>query len=535
MKHLELYSESRSRMNYELYRSTNTAPQNIRTSYLLLLTLLLVLLTSISNTAVEAQHTTTTQADITRLKWDKQSGVERYRLQIAKDDQFNDVLFDGVVAGQEYVVKDLEPGRYYWRLTSLDPRKGELQPPTPFEVPSAKTPSSEKVSSIAPSSVLGKPRFSTSPGWIAAIGEISSPLLVQLRENSSPDLVGINQQGDVYAINSTNGVPVWIARYQRDAKAETRVATAFQPLSINSDGGRAVVSYERGIRAVDNVSGREIWSRELADHPVGGLVADIDGRPGAEIYLCGLKQMIVLEAATGSIVSESSLTNEPIGPPVLLENKQLVVPLRGDALEVRSVDSSAGRTIGTGANLTTAPLFVQTSKGSLVLVGTKSGMATFAVKDFTLLERTALDGGDYPVGTLAVIPNPGSAIVETLIITTNLGRVVGVDLATGQVKWTANNFAHVARVSFADIDSDGAVDILLPGPESFAMALSSKDGSVIWRSEPESQDVRSLGSERWLTALNLNGGRLLIVGNDSSGVGIKALQLNPTVVNSTPN
>jgi outer membrane protein assembly factor BamB len=519
-------------MNYELYRSANTAPQTFRTSWLLLLTLLLVLLTSVGNTVAQA-HNTPAQADITRLQWNKQPGIDRYRLQIAKDDQFNDVLFDGVVAGQEYVVKDLEPGRYYWRLTSLDPRKGQLQPPTPFEVPSAKIPSSEKVGSPASSPAFAKHLFSTSPGWLAAIGEVSSPLLAQLRENSSPYIVGINRQGDVYAINSTNGVPLWIARYQREVKADTYAAKTFQPLAVNGDGARTIVAYERGVRALDSVTGREIWSRELTDHPVGGLVADIDGKPGVEIYLCGLKQMIVLDAATSSVVSETRLASEPLGAPLLLENK-LLVPLR-DGFELRSFDGSEVRRIETGSDLTTAPLFVTTSRGNLVLVGTKSGLATFAVKDFAPLERTELTQGDYPVGTLAVIPNSGSAISETLVMTTNLGRVVAIDLAVRQVKWTANNVAAAVGVSFADIDSDGTVEILLPGPESFAIALSSRDGSVVWSSDPESKNIRPIGSERWLKLLSLDAGRLLIVGNDSSGVGIRALQLNPTVIKSVPN
>lgn len=45
------------------------------------------------------------QPHLARLKWSKPSGAERYRLQIARDDRFNDVLFDGIVSGEEYLVK----------------------------------------------------------------------------------------------------------------------------------------------------------------------------------------------------------------------------------------------------------------------------------------------------------------------------------------------------------------------------------------------------------------------------------------------
>ena len=48
-----------------------------------------------------------TQPGVTRLKWTKPAGVARYRLQIARDERFNDVLFDGIVSGDEYLVSDL--------------------------------------------------------------------------------------------------------------------------------------------------------------------------------------------------------------------------------------------------------------------------------------------------------------------------------------------------------------------------------------------------------------------------------------------
>lgn len=43
---------------------------------------------------------------VTRIQWIPQPGVRRYRLQIASDERFNDVKFDGLVKGREYIPRD---------------------------------------------------------------------------------------------------------------------------------------------------------------------------------------------------------------------------------------------------------------------------------------------------------------------------------------------------------------------------------------------------------------------------------------------
>jgi len=53
------------------------------------------------------------------IHWSKQRGVTRYRLQIAGDAQFQDVLFDAPVASEQYVVGDLASGYYYWRVAPV--------------------------------------------------------------------------------------------------------------------------------------------------------------------------------------------------------------------------------------------------------------------------------------------------------------------------------------------------------------------------------------------------------------------------------
>src|SRR5262245_27656202 len=50
------------------------------------------------------------------ISWTPRPGVKRYRLQIARDSSFADVLYDGLVTGSRYSTAVPGPGVYYWRV-----------------------------------------------------------------------------------------------------------------------------------------------------------------------------------------------------------------------------------------------------------------------------------------------------------------------------------------------------------------------------------------------------------------------------------
>lgn len=50
------------------------------------------------------------------IRWRARPNVGRYRLQLALDNAFNDIVFDRAVIGNTYRVTDLPQGRYYWRV-----------------------------------------------------------------------------------------------------------------------------------------------------------------------------------------------------------------------------------------------------------------------------------------------------------------------------------------------------------------------------------------------------------------------------------
>lgn len=100
----------------------------------LLLAIAVILLTpSLSLTAQALQTTAREIAFPVSIQWQRQNGVNRYRLQIAADERFQNVFLDRRVIGDRYLVNELSPGYYYWRVAPADySQLGEFSKPIRF-------------------------------------------------------------------------------------------------------------------------------------------------------------------------------------------------------------------------------------------------------------------------------------------------------------------------------------------------------------------------------------------------------------------
>ena len=95
----------------------------------------LIVITSVSFSALTAIGQEALRREIVfpvSIQWNKQKGVSRYRLQIAADEKFQDVFFDGRVMGSRYIVSSLSPGYYYWRVAPADSQLGDFSRPGRF-------------------------------------------------------------------------------------------------------------------------------------------------------------------------------------------------------------------------------------------------------------------------------------------------------------------------------------------------------------------------------------------------------------------
>ena len=494
-----------------------------------------------------AQEANTQQSVPTKLAWSKQPGITRYRLQIANDPQFQDVVFDRLVDGIEYVVSDLLPGNYYWRVApQFGSTVGQFLKAAPFRVAPAPiaTPTPTPKPVVAPTPAKTEPvpdnKLRTRiaiPGWSVATGEIVRLMSAKLRAGSTTDFVGVNSEGKVYALDGARGVALWTARYDTTSPSDQRVKShynQFGPLLLNIPNKplSIVVAFDSGVRALEGATGRELWSSKIAGRPVTGTVI------GTEIYLIAEKadKLLVLDSSTGQLKSQMTLKDEAVGPPVSLytsKQRQLLIPLKNGLIELRGFNGDYLRSFRMASEVTTQPMVVETARGSVLLLGFKNGLAAFDASTVEPLGIITLEGNDYPTGALSVVDLNGDHLAE-VIMTTNAGRVVAVDVADGKIRWSTDP-GFGSTPAFADLDADAKPDLVVPGKNKFAVGLSGMTGSVIWESDDEIPVTTSKELEaRSVAVATVTDGRLIVVGTDRSAAGLRAFELPRSSAKSNP-
>lgn len=112
------------------------------------------LLPNLNSTALAQQTSRRPVAFPTSIQWNKQKGVSKYRLQIADDEDFRNVFYDGRVVGERYTVSGLSPGYYYWRIAQSERQTGPFLKPVRFFVSGGVV-----VSGMTPASPGTRPRL----------------------------------------------------------------------------------------------------------------------------------------------------------------------------------------------------------------------------------------------------------------------------------------------------------------------------------------------------------------------------------------
>jgi outer membrane protein assembly factor BamB len=491
------------------------------------------------------------------IHWSKQKRVRKYRLQIASDAHFDDVRFDGPVVGERYVPRDLPPGRYYWRIAPSASQPREFHRPVPFTVPGPV----RDINKVAEKLDKGIPAVDS--GWLAATGNVSAPMPASLQTGSGADFIGVNSQGTVYALDGSRGVALWTARYRSNAFSKTPMsAQPFRPLISRARRGSSVVpivivAYDGGVRALNGATGQEVWRTKLSGNARVGVVTEAS-LPATKAYLIvdnigHGSALVVLNASSGTIEAQTKLAGpvNSIGPPILFGNKSrpsVLVPLMGDTVALYDPAGQLLRTMRTGADITAAPVVVNSLQRKLILIGTTKGLAAFSaeedVAEFKRVQYIGLGDGQS-VKSLAEADVDGNRIPEVVAITnsgpnggTNDGRVSLVDPHQMKVMWSVNSAvvaSNAGSAAFADVNNDGRLDVLLPGKDDFAVALSGMNGSVIWKSHIPIQIeslVQSKPQLRSLAVTTLSNGRLILVGSDVASGGLRAIEITPTTVTS---
>lgn len=468
--------------------------------------------------------------DTSLIRWSGQPGIKRYRLQLARDEKFTDIIFDRAVTGLEYKVTELPPGSYYWRVAPAAGETGVYSTPAPVRIGE-----SNGRTSTPETPTMQSPSANT--GWRTATGNVAQPLAAHLRDASSYDLVGVNSDGMVYALNGANGVALWTARFRPSAKRGEPTGmssgVACTPVLIGAGKGLAnvLVAFNGGVRAIEGATGRELWRAALPGLPTGGVAADFGGSDGSKIFITdGSPSLSILSGSTGKVLAQTKLDGAAIGAPAayaLQSERGVAVALDGGVLELRKDNGERANSIKLDTKITTPPFVVTGSRGVMVLIGSESGLISLDATDLRPLGRIATED-DAPRGTLAAADLDADGTPEVIMITRR-GRVVVVSTLNGKIKWYANGATDATSATFADLDNDNLLDVLVAAGPAFALGFSGRDGSLLWKAEEASGRApadNAQSSGRALVAAPVGGGsNAFLVGSDPARTGLRAVGL----------
>jgi outer membrane protein assembly factor BamB len=461
------------------------------------------------------------------LRWGARPGVARYRLQLATDRGFNDIVFDRVIAGSEYQIDDLAPGAYYWRIAALTAKLGEFSSAAPIEVTlqtlktetqtSLPKPSSDRSSDNAPTPISGS--VIARGGWLTAIGEVSNPVLA------------VNAAGVTFALDAASGVSLWNTRRTPDGRSLQRGPGQGAVCLIKSRSGLDDIALLSGINVtrIEGSTGRELWRATLPAFASTAVVLSEQG--SSEIFVVdnSLQRLLILDGNTGNIVVQTKLRQRVVGTPVVFNDGgvgRVMFALENGQVEVRDRTGAVIRAGDAVSPATTPPLFVNGPRGGLILVGTKSGLTALSVDDLRPLGRVTITG-DAPRGSLAAEDLDGDGVAEVIMITER-GRIMTVRADDGKTLWESSGVSDAETTAFADVNGDGVRDVLVTGAQTFALVLSGRDGAILWKDNEAPSSAANHASSpaaRRVIAFP-SGSGVLIIGGDASRTGLRAIEFS---------
>jgi hypothetical protein len=465
------------------------------------------------------------------VRWQGKPGVERYRLQLAGDEKFEDIVFDQAVEGRQYVVKGLAPGNYFWRVAPAAAETSAAYS-RPERVSLGGEQKVEVASVLMPSDVSG---------WRTATGEVLRLAPAGLRTGGVVDFVGVGADGRVFAVDGASGISLWNARFNPTAagvgtagKSADAVRVTFAPLVIGNAqrGVNVVVAMQGGVRALNGDTGREVWRASLEGRAAGGVATDLDGDGNAEVVVVteDPAMFYVLNASSGRVQASRKLEGETVGAPFPFAGggkRGVLLGLNKGRVEFRGADGGVIGESKLDGEVTTAPLVAMRGDMPFMVVGSDNGLWAFSVPDMRALGAIKADD-DSVRGTLAAADVDGDGSSE-IVMVTKRGRVALVSTLDGNVRWYAEGATDAASAAFADVNSDGVLDVIVPGGGSvFALGFSGRDGSLVMKVEEggrRAAEQKAGGALRALVVTPSLGGGGMLVGGDPARVGLRAVEL----------
>lgn len=454
-----------------------------------------------ANASAESQTSVAGQS--VSIRWRARPNVNRYRLQLALDNNFNDIVLDRAVFANTYQITELPPGRYYWRIAPATIETERFTTVGVVTIAQAETVSAEtaQAETVAPQSQptppltvapAGRNEAVLSPplntGWSTAIGETLSIAVGRFSPTVPPVILALNSEGIIYSVDAQRGVAQWTSRFNPALKNGEKVDRAqigeFTPLVMQSG---VIVAFNEGVRLIDVTSGREVWRVSIGGQPIAGLIAGTNAgnSPEAIIVTRNPDKLYVINNRSGRIEREQTLDGTVVGAPLALQSSagaEFLLALDNGRLAIfNNRERDAARSVKLDTRITTAPLLAESASGTRLLVGTERGLVALQLPDLQPVWRIATEG-EPPRGMLASADLDGDRNTEAVMIT-RTGRIAAVDVERGVIKWVVEGGMDTAGAVFADVNGDGTLDVLVAGKTAFADGYSGRDGKLVWSTE----------------------------------------------------
>jgi hypothetical protein len=460
------------------------------------------------------------------VRWQGKPGVNRYRLQLARDDGFEDIVFDQAVEGHQYVVKGLVPGNYFWHVAPAAAETSNAYSRTE-RVTLGVEEKVEVASVIMPADASG---------WRTATGEVLRLSAANLRTGGVVDFVGVGADGRVFAIDGASGISLWTVRFNSTpgGPASDGKPVTFTPLVMGDAqrGVSVIVATQNGVRALRGDTGREIWRANLEGRAASGVLTDLDGDGSLDVAVVteDAERFYVLNSSSGRTLSSQKLGSEVAGAPYPFETggrRGVLLGLKNGRIEFRGADAAVISESKLDGDVTTAPLVAMRGQMPFLVVGSDNGLWAFSVPELKALGAIKADD-DAVRGTLAAADVDGDGSSE-IVMLTKRGRVALVSTVDGNVRWFAEGANEAAAAAFADVNGDGVLDVIVAGSGSiFALGFSGTDGTLVMKvvegGKPIAEPKAGSALRTLVVTPSLSGGGML-VGGDPARMGLRAVEL----------
>ncbi|MBV9394497.1 MAG: PQQ-binding-like beta-propeller repeat protein, partial [Methylobacteriaceae bacterium] len=348
------------------------------------------------------------------------------------------------------------------------------------------------------------------------------------------DLIGVNTDGTIYALDGASGVALWTARFNPGARRGEKASpvAVFNPVASRRAGETIViVAFEGGVRALRGETGSELWRTTLTGYAASGTAVGADGDRDTKIAIVTEKPsaLYFLDPNNGGVTSRRILEATIIGSPVAFTGKEgglVALALKGGVLDVRRANGERAHAVKVDVEYTTPPLIVTTPRGTALWIGSEHGLLAINTADLQPIGRIPTEG-DMPRGALVAADLHGDGGSD-IVIVTQRGRVAVINATDGKIEWVADGATDAASAIFADLNGDGTPDVIVAAGPAFARGFSGRDGTLIWEADEPGAPTKAgdaAASIRFLAITSTASGEAFLAGSDPSRAGIRAVEL----------